>query len=83
MNHKISNEEIFHKKPAQSQQGNEIKSDNVWIDNIKPMFAVELQANSAVVCIVTLCFGHAEYSHSSQFTYHQRYYIITDLAESC
>ena len=29
MNHKISNEEIFHKKPAQSQQGNEIKSDNV------------------------------------------------------
>ena len=29
MNHKISSEEIFHKKPVQSQQGNEIKSDNV------------------------------------------------------
>ena len=39
------------------------------------MFAVELLENSAVVCIVTLCFQHAQHFHVS---YHLRYYMIID-----
>ena len=41
------------------------------------MFAVELLANSAVICIVT-CFEHAQQFHISHFTYHLRYYMIID-----
>ena len=40
------------------------------------MFAVELLANSAVVCIVTLCFEHAQQFHISHFTYHLSYYQL-------
>ena len=40
------------------------------------MFAVELLANSTVVCIVTLCFEHAQQFHISHFTYHLRYYQL-------
>ena len=42
------------------------------------MFAVELLVNSVVVCIVTLCFEHAQHFHISHFTYHLRYYMIID-----
>ena len=56
----------------------QIKSENAWMANIKQMFTVEFLGNSAVVCIVTLCFEHAEHLHSSHFTYHLRYYVIID-----
>ena len=56
----------------------EIKSDNVYIANIKQMLAVKLIANSAVVCIIALCFEHAQHFHISYFTYHLRYQIVTD-----
>ena len=43
------------------------------------MLAVELLAISAVVCIVTLCFEHAEYFHISNFTYLWSYNVLTSL----
>ena len=42
------------------------------------MFAVKLTANSAVVCIIAICFEHAEHFRISHFTYHLRYEIIID-----
>ena len=42
------------------------------------MSAVKLLENTAVVCIVTLYFEHAEYFHISRFTNHFRHFIITD-----
>ena len=47
------------------------------------MFAVELPENSAVVCIVTLFFEHAQQIHISHFTYLLRYYMIIDHCWSC
>ena len=42
------------------------------------IFAFELPANSAVVCIAALCFEHAQHFHISHFMYRLRYYIIID-----
>ena len=47
------------------------------------MFAIELLTNSTVVCIVTLCFEHAQQFHTSHFTYRLRYYMISDYCWSC
>ena len=56
----------------------ENKSDNSYIANIKRTFAVKLLANTAVVCMVTLHFEHAEHFHISRFANHLRHFIITD-----
>ena len=47
------------------------------------IFAVKLLVNSAVACIVTLCFEHAQKFHISYLTNHLRYYMITDYCWSC
>ena len=47
------------------------------------MFAVELLANLAVVCILILCFEHVQQFHISHFTYHLKYYMINNYCWSC
>ena len=51
---------------------------NAQIANIKQMSAIKSLANTAVVCIATVYFEHAERFHISCFTNHLRHFIIID-----
>ena len=51
---------------------------NAQIANIKQMFAIKSLTNTAVVCIATVYFEHAERFHISCFTNHLRHFIIID-----